>query len=58
MRAGDQQMDYGFLAPIVPATPSAIASIVIPNATHRIASLISELLATGFLSAPFEPPRA
>jgi hypothetical protein len=58
MRAGDQQMDYGFLAPIVPATPSAIASVVIPNATRRIASPISALLTTGFLSAPFEPPRA
>jgi hypothetical protein len=57
MRAGDQHMDYGFLAPVVPSAPSAIASVVIPDATRRFASLFAELPATGFHSAPFEPPR-
>jgi len=58
MKAAHDQVDYGFLAPIVPAAPSAIASVVIPVASRRICSPHSELPAAGFISAPFDPPRA
>src|SRR5713101_1708554 len=58
MRAGDQRMDYGFLAPTAPTAPSAITTVVIPDALRSTASPYTELTAPGFLSAPFEPPRA
>src|ERR1700731_2453067 len=52
MRAGNQQMDYGFLAPIVPAAPSAIATLAIPDASRRSSSPRLEFPATGFLCTP------
>jgi hypothetical protein len=58
MRAGDHHIDYGFLAPIVPTAPSAIVSVAIPEVSRGISLPRAEIPATGFLSAPFEPPRA
>jgi len=58
MRAGDQHVDYGFLAPIAPTAPCAIVYVEIPDTSRGISSLYTELPAPGFLSAPFEPPRA
>jgi len=58
MRAGDQRVDYGFLAPVAPTAPSSIISVVIPDASRVFSSPYAELSAPGFLSAPFEPPRA
>jgi hypothetical protein len=50
-------MDYGLIAPIVPAVPSAVTSIASPDVQRRIFSQFHEVSATGPLSVPFQPPR-
>jgi hypothetical protein len=58
MKAGHDHVAYGFLAPIVPTAPSAILSVEFPDTSSGMSSPLTEFPATGFLSAPFEPPRA
>ena len=50
-------MDYGLIAPIVPAVPSAVTSVATPDVQRRIFSQFHEVSATGPLSVPFQPPR-
>jgi len=50
-------MDYGLIAPIAPAVPSAVTSIASPDVQRRIFSQFHEVSATGPLSVPFQPPR-
>lgn len=57
MKAGQQTVDYGFLAPIVPALLSAVFSVAVPRASLEGFVPRSFSPSTGFLSAPFEPPR-
>jgi hypothetical protein len=58
MKASNQHVDYGFLAPIVPTTTSVIASVAIPQASRQVSAPRSDSIATRFLSSPFKPPRA
>jgi len=58
MNSGRSPIDYGFLAPIVPASPSAIAGILNPPVSRESFSGFVEVTPSGFHSAPFEPPRA
>src|ERR1700678_1043565 len=59
MKCGQAAPDYGFLSPLAPAKPSNLASIARIDAAAR-----SELPSAtkpslpGFLSDPFQPPRA
>ena len=50
--------DIGLVAPIPLAAPAARAEIVAPKDARRNFFAFSESTASGFLSAPFEPPRA
>jgi hypothetical protein len=56
--SGGSPIDYGFLAPIVPTSPSAIVSILNPQVFREYFARFSESTPSGFPSAPFEPPRA
>jgi hypothetical protein len=58
MESGQKSMDYGLLAPIVPTAPSAILSIQNPEVSREHFAQILEQVSSGFLSLPFEPPRA
>jgi hypothetical protein len=58
MKGGHDHVDYGFLVPIAPTAASAILSVQIPDASSGMFLPLTEFPATGFLSAPFEPPRA
>jgi hypothetical protein len=58
MKAGYHVMDFGFLAPLAPTTPSSSVSLVLPlPARAAIAQFIGSL-SSGFFAAPFEPPRS
>lgn len=58
MNAGHHRADYGFLSPIAPTKPSALASIAILN-LPRMAGFQSaaQNLSAGFIANPFQPPR-
>lgn len=58
MKAGHHQIDYGFIAPIVPTAPSVVARIAIPEVNGEISTSFTAVSARGFLSAPFQPPRS
>jgi len=58
MNSGRNSIDYGFLAPIVPTSASAIVSILNPQVSREYFGRPIEVAISGFLSAPFEPPRA
>ena len=49
--------DYGLIAPIVPAVPSAIAFLAIPDVYGDMLAQYRELSAAGLLSSLFQPPR-
>src|SRR5271163_3195958 len=57
MNSGPSPVDYGFLAPIVPTSPSAVVSILNPQISRDFFGRPTEVAPSGFLSAPFEPPR-
>ena len=58
MRSGQNSIDHGFLAPIAPTAPSAIARILNPEVSREYFARFIEFAISGFLSAPFEPPRS
>lgn len=58
MRSQPHSTDFGLIAPVVPTTPSALATIFAPDASGRYFVHPSEPFAIGFSSALFEPPRA
>ena len=49
--------NYGLIAPIVPSVPSAKAVVEIPDTNRHTLTQFRELAASGFLSAPLQPPR-
>ncbi len=58
MKSGQHQMDYGLLAPLPPARPSALASVDVPKLIRIPASEFpGQDLSAGFLEGPFQPPR-
>ena len=57
MKSGQQNLPYGLIAPIVPSTPSALASVAIPGSSANISVMFREFPAAGFQSVPFQPPR-
>lgn len=56
MKSG-HHIAYGLSAPLVPAAPSAIVAIAIPDANGEIFAPFREFSAIGFLSAPYQPPK-
>jgi hypothetical protein len=49
--------DYGLIAPIAPAVPSAIAFLAIPDAGRDTLAQFGEISPIGLLSVPLRPPR-
>lgn len=58
MKSGSREMDYTILAPLPPTNLPSSASLVLPVVSRQVSVVISQDLAPGFLSAPFNPPRA
>ena len=58
MKAGHLGMAYGLLAPIAPTTPSAFVRIALPAPSRATVGQSTQFPATGFVAAPFEPPRS
>jgi hypothetical protein len=58
MKSGKHLPDVGLIAPIPPATPAAFTRINAPEDARRTFVAFSQSTASGFLPAPFEPPRA
>jgi hypothetical protein len=58
MSPRQNSMDYGFLAPIAPTSPSAIVGILNPEVSREYFGRQMKMTLSGFLSAPFEPPRS
>jgi hypothetical protein len=58
MNSGHHRADYGFVSPIAPTKPSALASIAMLN-LPRMAGFQSaaQNLSAGFIANPFQPPR-
>ena len=57
MTPGHHGFDYGLIAPIAPATPSAIAFIGAPDVNRAITGQFREVATSGFLPTPLLPPR-
>jgi hypothetical protein len=58
MKSNSRGMDYTILAPVPPTNMSASAAPVLPVVSRQVSIAISQESNSGFLSAPFEPPRA
>ena len=58
MRSSYPGQDYSLLAPVAPTAPSDVASIAQPQLSGSKLISAAYTLAAGYLSAPFEPPRA
>ncbi|MFZ3333372.1 MAG: hypothetical protein WA197_22225 [Candidatus Acidiferrales bacterium] len=59
MKPGHQRIEYGFVSPLAPTRPSALASIETLN-LPRVARFQSrtETPSAGFAANPFQPPRS
>jgi hypothetical protein len=53
-----QLPDVGMIAPIPLAAPAARATIIAPENARRAFFAFSQSKTSGYLSVPFEPPRA
>ncbi|MGA9144535.1 MAG: hypothetical protein WA664_15960 [Candidatus Acidiferrales bacterium] len=58
MRAGHHSMDYGFLAPVAPTAPSAFVRVALPAPSRATFAQTIDSFPSGFIVAPFEPPRS
>ncbi|HSY58660.1 MAG TPA: hypothetical protein VK795_03820 [Terriglobales bacterium] len=58
MKARHSGPDFGFFAPIAPTTPSALVTVTSPSPSRTGFTRPNELIISGFLEAPFEPPRS
>jgi hypothetical protein len=57
VKSGKQLPDVGLIAPIPLATLAARVKFLAPEDIRRIFFAFSQSYASGFLPAPFEPPR-
>jgi hypothetical protein len=55
---GNHALDYGFIAPLAPTAPLPRVQLAKPNASIEGVTWYAQSAITGFLSAPFEPPRS
>jgi hypothetical protein len=58
VKSGHHRMVFGLNTPVEPMGRSPNAVIARPNAFRRILAPHAEFAASGFLSPPFEPPKA
>jgi len=58
MRSGQTQMDFGFLAPLPPTHASDLVRIAGPASSRVQFTERAGTSLSGFLTAPFEPPRS
>ena len=57
-KAPQRTLDFTMAAPIPLAATSALVEIVPPGGERYGLAVLSQTIAPGFLSAPFDPPRA
>lgn len=50
--------DFGLIAPLPPTEPEAFAAIAAPSSLRRLVQLQSRWSLAGFVSVPFQPPKA
>jgi hypothetical protein len=55
---GHHALDYGFIAPIAPTMLSAQIPVTIPGFSWEFVATLAQSAISGFVSAPFEPPRS
>jgi hypothetical protein len=58
MKSNSRGMDYSILTPLAPTNLSSSAALLLLLASRRVFVEFSQDTASGYLSAPFEPPRA
>ena len=58
MKSNNHAMNYGILAPLGPTNLSSRVKLLMPVAARRAFVEVSQKASTGYLSAPFQPPRA
>jgi hypothetical protein len=58
MKSGHHHVDYGLNSPVDPTSVSSLIRITPPVASRRDLASHMDLLAFGFLPAPFEPPKS
>jgi hypothetical protein len=58
MKSNSHEMDYTILAPLPPTNLSSTATLVLPVVSRQISVVSSQSPNSGFISIPFEPPRA
>ena len=58
MKSGRQMPDFGLIAPIAPTLPAPLARLATPDIARQGVLVLIESARSGFLAAPFEPPRA
>lgn len=58
MNAGHHRADYGFLSPIAPTKPSALAAVAALRPPNMAAvRSAAQNISAGFVANPFQPPR-
>jgi hypothetical protein len=57
-KSGKHLPDVGLIAPIPPVTLTALVTLNAPEDARRMVVAFSRSTVSGFLPAPFEPPRA
>jgi hypothetical protein len=58
MKAGHNGPDFGFFAPIALTSPSALVTLTSPSQSRAAFTRPNDLIVSGVLEAPFEPPRS
>jgi hypothetical protein len=58
MKHGKQLPDFGLLAPMAPTVPLTPARLTSPDVTRHASVPFVQLAQSGFLAAPFQPPRS
>src|ERR1700690_2992600 len=55
---GNHALDYGFISPMAPTAPIPRAQLAGPSSSNEFVAAYAQSSVTGFLPAPFEPPRS
>lgn len=58
MQPNGRLADFGAFAPLPPTKPELRVALIGPKSSRQHTARLSESLSAGFLSEPFDPPRA
>lgn len=56
--AKNHSPDYGLNTMMAPTAPASLVALVAPGATRQTVLRYAQIIPSGFLSAPFQPPRS